>query len=91
MKTNEVSACSWKAPLSFEMLLGQFKICLLSKKAVLKIRKFIHFSDYTLAFQSIFYESAKKAEFQICFGAWNLNEEQTLIILQKNSPVLIHR
>ena len=48
---NKVSACSWKAPLSFEMLLGQFKICLLSEKAISKILKFIHFSDHSLAFQ----------------------------------------
>ena len=40
------------APLSFEMLLGQFKICVLSEK----IWKFIDFSDHSLAFQSIFWK-----------------------------------
>ena len=41
-----------------------------------------------------FLESLKKSEFQLCFGTWNLNEEQRSIILQtKNFPrrPLIHR
>ena len=99
MKTNKVSACSWKAKLSFEMLHGQFKIYILSEKAVSKIWKFIHFLDHSFAFQSIFWkvnflESLKKSEFQINSDAWSLNEEQWSIILQtKNFPrrLLIHR
>ena len=61
MKTNKVSACSLKAPLSFETLLGQFKVCVLSEETVSKMRKFIDLTDHSLAFQSIFLESVKKA------------------------------
>ena len=45
-------------------------------------------------FQAQFFESVKKAEFQLSFGALNLNEEQKSIILQaKNFPrrLQIHR
>ena len=58
MKTNKASAS--KVPLSFETLLGQFKICVLSEETVSKMRKIIDFSDNSLAFQSIFLKARKK-------------------------------
>ena len=63
LKTDKVSACSWKAPLSFEMFLGQFKICVLSEGTVSEKRKFVHFSDHCLGFESIFRKVWKTLNF----------------------------
>ena len=68
------------------MLLGQFKICLLSENQFKNME--IHsFLGPFPRFPVHFLENVKNAEFQLCFGASNLNEEQ------KNFPrcLLIHR
>ena len=67
---------------SFEMLLGNFKICILSGINSFKNMEihsfrgpFPHFPVHSL-------ESVEKAAFQICSGASNLNEEHWSIILE---------
>ena len=60
MNTNKVSACTWKALLFFEMLIIRFKVCLPSEKNRSKIWQFIHFSDRSHVFQSMFWKMWKR-------------------------------
>ena len=86
MNTNKVSACSRKVLLSFEMLLGQFKVCLMSEKTVKK-RKIHYVIELFPHFPLDISGRYENDEFQICLGAQNLNEEQKKIILKtKNFP-----
>ena len=80
MKTNKVLACSRKAQLSFEMLLGQISFemptgvyCL---KCSFKNTEIHPVLGLFLRFLLGILVGMKKSEFQICFGAQNLNEEQ---------------
>ena len=66
------------------MLLGQFKVCLLSDKTVSKIWKFIHFSDCSLVSEAMF-GRCEKTEFEVCLSARNLNVERKSIILQSKN------
>ena len=95
MNTNKVSACRWKASLSFRVLRGQFKKCVLSEKIVSKICKFIYFLDHSLAVQSIFWKVWKKlnSNFVLELEIWKRNRGQSFYSKQQISPrrLLIHR
>ena len=82
LNTNKVSACSWRDQLPFEMLLGQCKVCLLSEKDSWQYGSlFIHLSDYSLAFLSIFWQMRKNPN-----SKFTLNEEHRSIILRTKYP-----
>ena len=68
------------AQLSFEMLLGQFKLCQMSGTTISKYGN--SFISRTISSLSSRFARLAKSEFQICFGALNLDKEQRLIMLQ---------
>ena len=73
---------SCKALLFFEMLLGHFKVCQLSEKNSHQNMEVHSFLGLFLHFPVDNLEDVKRTEFQIYFGARNLNEEQMPMILQ---------
>ena len=60
INTNKVSPRIWEVQQSFEMLLGRFKVYVLSQRTITKIWKFIHFSDSSLVFQLMLWRKWRK-------------------------------
>ena len=63
MKTNNISACMRKAQLSFEMLLGQCKVCLPTEKTVPKYGNSFISQTAPCRFPVDALEAVKKTEF----------------------------
>ena len=69
------------------MLLSQFEICILSEKIVSKVWKFIHFSDHSLAFQSICWKVWKKLNSKFALkGEIRMRNSGQSFCKEKNFP-----